>query len=109
MVLPEQSIVVETAGKSPNSANGADTNGTNLGTIRAEHEIAVLLTLSEVPSITYDELAKRLNVPRRTVAREIKILRDKGAIVRVGTNRSGYWKVISDAAAKHNFNENVFA
>jgi excisionase family DNA binding protein len=63
------------------------------------NEKTILCVLSETPKATYDEMAKRLNIPRRTVARLIKDLRVQGAIVRIGSDKTGYWEVISDGGS----------
>ena len=84
-------------------SNGTNsgTNGTDFGTIGTNHDIdgtdnkqIILRILSETPHITYDELAEKIELPRRTVARVIKTLCEKGAIRRIGTNRSGYWEIL---------------
>ena len=58
-----------------------------------ENERAVLLLLEEDPGYTMQQLAERLSVSRKTVASRLKKLKEKGAIERVGSDRSGYWKV----------------
>ena len=42
---------------------------------------------------TMQEIAKRTNKSIRTVARSLKKLRDCGKIVRIGTDRKGYWQI----------------
>jgi len=71
------------------TANG--TNGTANGT-KNRSEIKDLL--SKMPAATYDEIAELLSIPRRTIAREMKVLREQGIIERIGSTKSGYWKVI---------------
>lgn len=46
------------------------------------------------PSITQVEMAKVLNLTRDGIAYNIKILREKGIIERVGSTKNGYWKVL---------------
>lgn len=58
-----------------------------------ENERAVILLLEEDPGYTMQQLAERLSVSRKTVASRLKKLKEKGAIERVGSDRSGYWKV----------------
>jgi ATP-dependent DNA helicase RecG len=67
--------------------NGTD--GTINGTINK-----ILCALSKTPQITYDALSKQLDMPRRTVAREIQMLREQGIIKRIGGRKNGYWQVI---------------
>ena len=45
-------------------------------------------------SITIDELKEVLDKDRRTITRNIKALKEKGLIDRVGSDKSGYWKVL---------------
>lgn len=57
------------------------------------------LMLSEIkanPNITTHELAKKINVTRMTVYRDLEKLKKLGAIVRVGPDKGGYWEVKKD-------------
>lgn len=54
----------------------------------------VKLNLKADPFITMDELANILRVSRRTVSNELKRLSDSNQIQRVGSRKTGYWKVI---------------
>jgi ATP-dependent DNA helicase RecG len=45
-------------------------------------------------TITADELAELLGKSTRTVERQIKKLKDKGKIERVGPDKGGYWIII---------------
>ncbi|MDD2577408.1 MAG: HTH domain-containing protein [Bacteroidales bacterium] len=42
--------------------------------------------------ITTSEIAKKLNVVRRTISRDIENLKAKGILTRVGI-KGGYWKI----------------
>jgi len=44
--------------------------------------------------ITTTKLAQMLNVTRRTIARDIESLKNKGKIRRIGGNKGGYWEII---------------
>lgn len=46
------------------------------------------------PNINQEELAKKLKVGKRTVSRIIFDLKNKNYIERVGSNKTGYWKVL---------------
>lgn len=50
--------------------------------------------LRECDSLTNAELATKIGKTEKTVYRAIKSLKENGYIVRIGTNVSGYWKVI---------------
>ncbi|MFW5400970.1 Fic family protein [Yersinia sp. 1252 StPb PI] len=59
-------------------------------TVTAER---ILATITASPTITIVQLASELSVSNRTIERNIKILQEKGRLVRVGATKSGYWQV----------------
>ena len=46
-----------------------------------------------MPKITVKELAKMLSVTERTIYRQIEILKTENKIERVGSDKTGYWKI----------------
>ena len=46
------------------------------------------------PKITQKRLADETSLSVRTVARELKRLRDTDVIRRIGSDRSGYWEIV---------------
>ena len=56
-----------------------------------DNERRILILLSEDPGYTMMDMSKKLSVSRKTVARCLKSLKEKGYIERVGTDRKGYW------------------
>lgn len=56
-----------------------------------ENEKKVLQILDN-PFATYMEIADRLAVSRKTVSRKIKVLKDKGYIVRIGSTKKDIGK-----------------
>jgi ATP-dependent DNA helicase RecG len=58
-----------------------------------EKELEVLSLLRENPSYTYNELADKLHVSRKTVSGRIASLRNKGIILRAGSDTKGYWQI----------------
>ena len=68
-------------------------NGIDSGEI-SDNELAVLSVLREKPGATISIIAGIAEKSARTVARTIDLLKSKGLIERVGSNRKGYWKVI---------------
>ena len=68
-------------------------NGIDYGEI-SDNELAVLSVLREKPGATISAIAGITKKSVRTVARTIDLLKSKGLIERVGSNRKGYWKVI---------------
>ena len=74
--------------------NNGTVNGTN-GTVNGiENKNKILRVIAETPQITYDKLSEQLNIPRRTIAREMKILRERGIIKRIGSTKNGYWEIM---------------
>jgi DNA-binding Lrp family transcriptional regulator len=53
-----------------------------------------LQLISENSNTKYEDISKQLNLPRRTVAREIRKLREQGKIIRIGSDKAGHWKVL---------------
>lgn len=72
------------------NGTNAGTNGTNVGT-NGTNQIVECLRVT--PSISLDELAKRIGVSRRTIARMVDRLKKQGRIRRKGGTR-GVWEVL---------------
>ncbi len=72
-------------------ANGND-NGNDNGDDTLD-ELKVLEILKCNSAITAKEMAEQMKVSPRKVSRLIKGLKEKEKIVRVGSDRKGYWKV----------------
>ena len=69
-------------------------SGTINGTIKSSDTVERLLkAVSDNPSITYDRLSEALDIPRRTVSREMKKLQDSGKVKREGARKNGRWVV----------------
>ncbi|MCE5224044.1 HTH domain-containing protein [bacterium] len=49
--------------------------------------------VKENPEISYDELAKKLNKGRSTIYRSIVKLRKEKKLKRIGSKKTGFWKV----------------
>ncbi len=58
-------------------------------------EQAVLAALKKKERITKVELQKETSFGKSTIDRAIKALKEKGLIERVGSNKTGYWKIIN--------------
>ena len=70
-------------------------NGTIDGTINGTiNQIVVFRLLKENSKITQKQIAKKINKSERTVKRIIEELRKNGYIVREGSSRFGYWKIL---------------
>lgn len=49
--------------------------------------------IKENPYANYEELAHNTDLSRRTIARKINELKNKGIIERIGSDKDGYWKI----------------
>ncbi len=58
-----------------------------------EVEQKILDILKKIPDVTYVELSEKLNVSRKTISQKIKQLKEKGAIVRISSDKKGYWEI----------------
>ena len=68
-------------------------NGTINGTINDNEELVYML-MKKNAKITVTEIIEKTNIPRRTINRIITRLKEKELIVREGSNKDGYWKIV---------------
>lgn len=76
--MPEERVII---------ANGDDNGDDNLETVK------LLNILGKNASITAKQIAEQMNISPRKVSRLVKSLKESGKIVRVGSDRKGYWKI----------------
>ncbi len=69
--------------------NGAVNGVVNLTT----RESAVLKELQKNPSVSKKELAELTAIPKTSLDRVIVSLKEKGIVERVGSDKTGYWKI----------------
>src|SRR5699024_9363480 len=77
-----------------NESNGAINEVINEAIKLSPVQKTVLDAIIETPSITKQALCDRTSLGKSTIDRAIKALKEKGLIQRVGSNKTGYWKVI---------------
>jgi Fic family protein len=53
----------------------------------------ILIHIDTNPSITIKQLADKLNLTTRAIEKNIKKLKDKGILTRIGPNKGGLWKI----------------
>jgi Fic family protein len=58
-----------------------------------EAEKMALREIRKNPHITYEELSKKIKKTEKTVQRTISSLKKKNLIERVGSDKTGYWKI----------------
>jgi ATP-dependent DNA helicase RecG len=56
----------------------------------------ILLLLKMNPHITQKELVKETGLSMSGIEKNIRILKSKGIIERIGPDKGGYWKVIDN-------------
>jgi len=72
---------------------------TNVGTndtVKTENDTVndtVFNLIKENPNITAEEIRIKLNIGIATVKRKIKMLKEKGVITRLGSDKTGSWKI----------------
>lgn len=59
-----------------------------------ERQWNVLQLIRECPTITTREMSEAMSVSRRTIERDLAIMREKGVLRREGNNNDGIWVVI---------------
>ena len=69
-------------------------NDTTNDTIK-NRQSDIISLIKKTPSITRKEIAQLLNISEPTVARDLKLLQEIGAIKRNGSNKTGYWEVLN--------------
>ncbi len=74
-------------------------NGTINGEINdvkniTENEQIILKIIADVPNLSQKEISEKTKIPYRTVQRVISSLKNKKRIERIGSNKSGYWKIL---------------
>ena len=75
-------------------ANGNENGKVNGNVTISAKELSVLSALQENGDLTIQQLIVKLEIPQRTISRILSKLKDKGLIERVGSDKSGHWKVI---------------
>lgn len=76
--------------------NGID-NGTDNGTDNDnddEKEQKILNEINKNAHITQKELSQVLKISKRSIVRNIQILKQNKKIKRIGSDRTGYWKIL---------------
>lgn len=75
------------------NSNGARVDANNGAKYKNTKE-QLIAEIRQRPNITQTELSGILSLSRRTVQRMMKELINENKIARVGSTRSGYWKII---------------
>ena len=62
-------------------------------TVKTEND-TVFSLIKQDKNITAVEISEQLNLSLSTVKRKIKDLKEQGIIERIGSDKTGYWKII---------------
>jgi len=54
----------------------------------------ILQHLKQNPNANYSELAVKTAFSTATIKRHIQVLKNRGIIERIGSDKTGYWKII---------------
>lgn len=68
-------------------------------------ENEILLLLEKEPDITAKKISQRTGFSTRKISRIIKGLRESGKIMRIGSDRKGYWKINNKEQGQMNMGE----
>lgn len=74
-----------------------DTVKTQSDTVKSKNDTVndtVFSLIKQNRNITAAEISEQLNISLSTVKRRIRGLKDKGIIERIGSDKTGYWKII---------------
>ena len=58
-----------------------------------DRQHAIINLIKEHTNMTTTQMAERLGVTKRTILRDIEALKEKGLIIRVGSEKTGYWEL----------------
>lgn len=75
----------------------ADTVKTQNDTVKSRNDTVndtVFSLVKQNKNITATEISERLNISLSTAKRKIKELKEKGIVERIGSDKTGYWKII---------------
>jgi ATP-dependent DNA helicase RecG len=56
--------------------------------------LAIIRLMSEQPTISQVAIGREINMSRRGVQKNIVMMKEAGLIERIGSAKSGYWKVM---------------
>jgi len=95
-VLTEMGIIKQTDGADAtiNATLNATLKGSNATLKLTETQIAILDMLRADTTVTTEDMSVKLKKDLATIKRALKVLKGKGVIERVGSKKTGEWKVI---------------
>ncbi|GHS89339.1 hypothetical protein FACS189487_09390 [Campylobacterota bacterium] len=70
--------------------------GVNAGVKNSSTQMKIFSLIQKNNRITQVEIGKKLNINKSTVYRNIQQLKQMNLIKRVGSDKTGHWKVVSE-------------
>lgn len=61
----------------------------------SENQIKLLELIETRPKVTKEDMAKYIGISTTAIDKNIKTLREKGILERVGGRKEGYWKILT--------------
>ena len=58
-----------------------------------DRQHAIINLVKDHADMTTTQMAEKLGVTKRTILRDIEALKEKGLIIRVGSEKTGYWEL----------------
>ena len=74
------------------SGNNGGNNGGDRSNRLSENEQIIIKQIKQDGSLTAKMMSENTGIPKRTVERAIKQLKEKSIIIRKGSSRKGYWE-----------------
>ena len=53
----------------------------------------IINAIKENSRITLEQIAQEIGISKATVKREVTLMRQDGIIIRIGSNKAGYWEI----------------
>lgn len=95
ITIPLSEVATVTVGPDSILTSGGDINGDINGDIKlSETDKKVLAVIKGNPHMKRPDMVLSLNIGKSTLDRSLKNLKDAGFLKRVGSNKTGYWKVL---------------
>ena len=91
ITIPLSEVATVTVGPDSILTSGGDING---DIKLSETDKKVLAVIKGNPHMKRPDMVLSLNIGKSTLDRSLKNLKDAGFLKRVGSNKTGYWKVL---------------
>jgi len=62
---------------------------------QVNRKAVVIAALKDNPKLTFKQIAEKANISYATARREMDVMREKGIIKRIGSDKTGHWKLSS--------------